>query len=76
MIKIEIHLRVLWYEPNNILYTDLQVPTVKAEITNFSTKYHKKLITNPNELIPVLLDEVEPRRLKRFKPTELTTRFS
>ena len=27
------------YVPNTILHTDLQIPTVKAEITNFSTKY-------------------------------------
>jgi len=52
------------------------MPTVEAEITNFSTKYREKLITYPNELIPAILDEEEPRRLKRFKPTELTTRFS
>jgi len=65
-----------WYVPNTILHTDLQIPTVKAEITNFSTKYREKLITHPNELIPALLEEEEPRRLKRFKSTELTTRFS
>jgi len=65
-----------WYVPNTILHTDLQIPTVKAEITNFSTKYREKLLTHPNELIPVLLDEEEPRRLKHFKPTELTTSFS
>jgi hypothetical protein len=50
--------------------------TVKAEITNLSTKYRETLTTHPNELIPALLEEEEPRRLKRFKPTELTTRFS
>jgi len=47
-----------------------------AEITNFSTKYREKLIAYPNELTPALLEEEEPRRLKRFKPTELITRFS
>jgi len=45
------------YVPNTILHTDLQIPTVKAEITNFSTKYRGKLITHPNELIPPILDE-------------------
>jgi len=65
-----------WYVPNTILHTDLQIPTVKAEITNFSTKYREKLITHPNELIPALLEEEGPRRLKRFKPTELTTSVS
>jgi len=58
------------YVPNTVLHTDLQIPTVKAEITNFSTKYREKPITHPNELIPALLEDEEPRRLKRFKPTE------
>jgi hypothetical protein len=57
------------------LHTDLQIPTVKAEITNFSTKYPERLITHPNELTPALLEEEEPRRLKRVKPTEITARF-
>jgi hypothetical protein len=64
-----------WYVPNTILHTDLQIPTVKAEITNFSTKYREKLITHSNELTPALLEEEEPRKLKSFKPNELTTRF-
>ena len=62
------------YVPNTLLHTDLQIQTVKAEITNFRTKYQEKLITHPNELTPALLEE--PRRLKRFKPTELIIRFS
>jgi hypothetical protein len=65
-----------WYVPITLLHTDLQIPTVKAEITNFSIKYRVKLTTHPNELTPALLEEEEPRRLKRFKPTEPTTRFS
>jgi hypothetical protein len=47
-----------------------------AEITNFSTKYREKLIIHPNEFIPALLEEEEPRRLKCFQPAELITRFS
>ena len=50
------------YVPNTNLHTDLQIPTVKTEITNFNTKYREKLITHPNELIIALLEE--PRRLK------------
>jgi len=65
-----------WYEPSTILHTDLQTPTVKAEITNFSTKYREELITHPKELIPAPLEEEGPKRLKRFRPTELTTSFS
>jgi hypothetical protein len=52
------------------------MPTVKAEKTYFNIKYREKLTTHPNELTPALLEDEEPRRLKRFKPTELTTRFS
>ena len=63
------------YVPNTVIHTDLQIPTVKAEITNYSTKYREKLNTLPNELIPVLLENEEPRRLKRLKPTELITWF-
>ena len=36
-----------WYVPNTLLHTDLQIPTVIAEITNFSTKYREKLTTHP-----------------------------
>jgi hypothetical protein len=41
-----------------------------------SVKYRHKITTHPNELASKLLEEEEPRRLKRFKPTDLTTRFS
>ena len=30
-----------WYVPNTLLHTDLQIPTVKAEIINLSIKYRK-----------------------------------
>jgi hypothetical protein len=52
------------------------VPTVREEITTFSVKYRDKITTHPNELSSALLEEEEPRRLIRFKPTDLTTRFS
>jgi len=68
------HCFLLFKQVGHIL-TNLQIPTVKAEITKHSTKYREKLSTHPNELIPVLLENEEPRRLKRLKPTELITRF-
>jgi hypothetical protein len=55
------------YVPNTILQTDLQIPTVKAEITNFSTKYREKLITHPNELIPALLEDGRTKKIKTFQ---------
>jgi hypothetical protein len=47
-----------------------------VEIAKFSVKYRDKIKTHPNELAFTLLEEEEPRRLRRFKPTDLTTRFS
>jgi hypothetical protein len=40
-------------------------------MTEFSFKYRDKITTNPNELAVTLLEE-ETRKLKTFKPTNLT----
>jgi hypothetical protein len=54
------------------LHADLGISPVLEEITNISHKYKDKLTAHPNELATTLLnDEVEPRRLKRFKPADL-----
>jgi hypothetical protein len=45
-------------------------------MTKFSFKYRDKITTHPNELAFTLLEEEGPRRLKKIKPTDLTTRFS
>jgi hypothetical protein len=58
-----------------ILHTYLKVPTIREEITKFNINYRDKITIHPNELTSTLLEE-EPRRLKRFKPTDLTSRFS
>jgi len=52
-----------WYVPKTIL----QIPTVKTEITNFSTKYREKLNTHPNELIPAHTRPTRRRRTKKIK---------
>ena len=49
--------------------------TVKAEIISYNIQHREKLKTHPNELTPALLEDDEPRRLKRFKPTALPTRY-
>jgi hypothetical protein len=59
-----------------VLHTDLKVPTVREEITKFMIKYTDKITTHPNELSSTLLEEEQPRSLKGFKPTDLTTKFS
>jgi hypothetical protein len=38
-------------------------------------KHRNKITSHPNELASTLLAEEEPRRLKKFKPTDLATRF-
>jgi hypothetical protein len=61
-----------WYVPNKQLHTDLGISPVREEFTNISYKYKDKLTAQPNELATTLLnDEVEPRRLNRFKPADL-----
>jgi hypothetical protein len=56
------------------LSKDLKLPTVREEIAKYSVRYRDKITTRPNELASTLLEE-EPRTLKRFKTTDLTTRF-
>ena len=56
-----------WYISNKVVHADLKVPTIRDEITKFSVKYRDKITTHPNELASILLEEEEPRRLKRFK---------
>jgi hypothetical protein len=61
-----------WYVPNKQLHTDLGISPVREEIMNISHKYKDKLTAHPNELASTLLnDEVQTRRLKRFKPADL-----
>jgi len=67
---------VPWYISNKVIHADLKVPTIRLEITEFNVKSRDKITTHPNELASTLLEEEVPRRLKRFKPTNLTTRFS
>jgi hypothetical protein len=65
-----------WYISSKVLPTDLKVPTIGEKITKFTVKYRDKITTHSNQLTPTPLEEEEPRRLKRFKPTDLTIRFS
>jgi ribosomal protein S9 len=64
------------YVSNKVLHADIKVPTFKEGITKFSAKYRDKITTQLNELASTILVEEETRRLKTFKPTDLTTRFS
>lgn len=65
-----------WYIPNREIRSDLEVNSVKQEISEYSGRYLKRLDTHPNVLAVNLLDNSEQtQRLKRFKPLELPYRF-
>jgi hypothetical protein len=65
-----------WYVPNSILHAHLFIPTVREEVTKHSGAHKDKLRQRPNQLIPILLEEQGPKRLKRYNPFDLTQRFS
>lgn len=66
-----------WYVSNNIIHDDLNIKTVKSEISAFSEKYHLRLVSHPNELAVNLMNRNnELNRLKRSNPFELPRRFS
>jgi len=65
-----------WCISNEVLHANFKVPTIREEITKFSVKYRDKTSSCPNKLESTLLEEEEPRRLKRFKLRDLTTTFS
>jgi hypothetical protein len=65
-----------WYVPNSILHADLSIPTIREEVTKHNITHKDKLRQHPNQLIPILLEEQGPKRLKRYNPFDLTHRFS
>ena len=66
-----------WYVPNGLIHSDLNVPTMREVIAKLSVHYCGRLQAHPNHLANILLeDEEENRRLKRFKLSDLTTRFT
>ena len=64
-----------WYVPNDIISTDLNMPSVKEEIFLYSKKYQARLSKHPNRLATNLLIPEVTRRLKRNKPLDLPDRF-
>jgi hypothetical protein len=65
-----------WYVPNTIIWKDLQMQTVKHEISRYSYNYSKRLSVHPNELILNLQEPPERRRLRKNLPIKLPTRFN
>jgi hypothetical protein len=52
-----------WYVPNTVLRKDLQIPTVKHEISRYSYHYSKCLSVHQNELISNLKESPETMQL-------------
>jgi hypothetical protein len=65
-----------WYVPNTVIRKDLQIPTVKHEISRYSCHYSKRLSVHPNEVILSLQESPETRRLRKNFPIDLPTRFN
>jgi hypothetical protein len=64
-----------WYVPNSVIRKDLGIPTVKEEISRFSSHYAVHLRTHANELIATLTEQPTHKRLRRYWPNDLHTRF-
>ena len=65
------------YVSNCLIHRDLNIPTVREVITRVCAHYCGRLQIHPSHLQNILIeDEEETRRLKRFKPSDMTTRFT
>ena len=65
-----------WYVPNAVIKHDLQVPSVRQEVRTHSVTYHARPEGHPNDLATSLLQQPPlNRRLKRYYPADLITRF-
>jgi hypothetical protein len=64
-----------WYVSNSVIHNDLQISTVKEEISRFSSHYNVRISVYPNELIASLTEPPIQRRLRRYWPHDLLVRF-
>ena len=64
------------YVPNAVIKRDVQVLTVRQEVRNYSVTYRQRLDDHPNSLAQSLFQRpTYNRRLKRYYPADLATRF-
>jgi hypothetical protein len=68
---IQILVDAPWYVSNSVIRNDLQIPTVKEEISRFSSHYNVRISVHPNELIASF---TEPP-IQRYWPHDLLVRF-
>jgi hypothetical protein len=64
-----------WYVRNTVIRRDLKIPTVKEEISPYSSQYSARLSAHSNNLIVSLMEVPDNRQLRRHLPNDLPTRF-
>lgn len=64
----------LWYLLNNVISKNLQISSVKEEITSVSQKYQVRLENHPNALVSDLFARLQVRILTRCDPMDLPQR--
>jgi hypothetical protein len=64
-----------WYVSNYVIRKDLQIPTVKEEISRFSSLYAARHRAHTKELIATLTEPPIHKRLRRYWPNDLLTRL-
>ena len=60
-----------WYVTNETIQNDLNVPTIKDEITRYCQKYRCKIEAHPNQLAHNLMNINPRRRIKKRVPSDL-----
>jgi hypothetical protein len=63
------------YVPNTLIWRDLQIPSVKKEISHYSSHYSARLTAHPNDILLTLLEPPERKCLRCHLPNDLPTRF-
>jgi hypothetical protein len=64
-----------WYVSNSVIRKDLQMPTVKEEISSFSSLYAVRLRAHNNEFIASFAEPPIHKCLRRYCSNDLLTRF-
>jgi hypothetical protein len=64
-----------WYVPATLSWRDLQISSIKEEISHYSSHYSDRLTAHPNDILLTLLEPPECKRLRRHLPNNLPTRF-
>jgi hypothetical protein len=63
------------YVLNSVIRKDLRIPSVKEEISRFHSHYAVRLRAHLNEVIATLTEPPTHKRLRRYWPNDLLTRF-